>query len=228
MTQPTNTEAVAELLAVRDRYTMACPDKPHSAFAVITRAADLISAQAERIAALKGEVREWFASADAFRLEARAAEARATAAEAKLAEVGKVLEEARSGLVAYTGVATAETVQRIDAALSSISESKGRSGDQGSVADDRRDAELWRALMRCGRIKMQGSSGVDPLTGKRNGNNVHFGAEFWPERHDQFPHLIDGHDRSTAWGKACLRALAEAVLEHEAASPTPDAGKEGA
>lgn len=79
------------------------------------------------------------------------------------------------------------------------------------------DAKRWQALMRCGRIKMQGSSGVDPHTGERNGNNIHFGAEFWPERHDKFPDLIEGHDISTRWGVACLRALADAILEHEAA-----------
>ncbi|RAK68763.1 hypothetical protein [Phenylobacterium kunshanense] len=79
------------------------------------------------------------------------------------------------------------------------------------------DANRWRALMRCGRIQMQGSSGVDPNTGERNGNNVHFGAEFWPERHDKYPDLIEGHDRSTAWGKACLVALVDAIMEQEAA-----------
>lgn len=82
-----------------------------------------------------------------------------------------------------------------------------------------RDAERWRALMRCGRIKMQGSSGVDPHTGERNGNNVHFGAEFWPER-GQFPELREKEDRSTKWGIACLRALADAILEEEARAAT--------
>lgn len=78
------------------------------------------------------------------------------------------------------------------------------------------DAERFRALMRCGRIKMQGSSGVDPHTLERNGNNVHFGAEFWPEPpKPEYAHL-GGGDKSTAWGRACLRHLADAVLEHEA------------
>jgi len=79
-----------------------------------------------------------------------------------------------------------------------------------------RDAERFRALMRCGRIKMQGSSGVDPHTGERNGNNVHFGAEFWPEPPRPDVAHLDGGAQSTIWGRACLRALADAILEHEA------------
>ena len=78
---------------------------------------------------------------------------------------------------------------------------------------DRADAELFRALMRCGRIKMQGSSGVNAETGERNGKNVHFGAEFWPE---PIPEGYEEHyGASTKWGRACLRALAEAILEEE-------------
>lgn len=80
----------------------------------------------------------------------------------------------------------------------------------------RADAERFRALMRCGRIKMQGSSGVDPHTLERNGNGVHFGAEFWPEPpKPEYAHL-DGGERSTKWGRACLKALADAILEYEA------------
>lgn len=83
-----------------------------------------------------------------------------------------------------------------------------------------KDAARWRALMRCGRIKMQGSSGVDPHTGERNGNNVHFGAEFWPEHlpadyREKFPAEAANYDRNTKWGVACLVALADAVLELE-------------
>jgi hypothetical protein len=77
------------------------------------------------------------------------------------------------------------------------------------------DAARFQALMRCGRIEMQGSSGVDPHTGERNGNNVHFGAEFWPEPIE--PEWEATYRVGTTWGRACLRALADAILEHEAA-----------
>ncbi len=88
-----------------------------------------------------------------------------------------------------------------------------------------RDAARFQALMRCGRIKMQGSSGVDPHTGERNGNNVHFGAEFWPEPpKPEYAHL-DGGERSTLWGRACLRALADAILEQEARAALNQKGK---
>lgn len=80
--------------------------------------------------------------------------------------------------------------------------------------DVERDAARFRALMRCGRIKMQGSSGVDPHTGERNGSNVHFGAEFWPE--PASPEFTEHYAKGTAWGRACLRHLADAILEHEA------------
>lgn len=89
--------------------------------------------------------------------------------------------------------------------------------------DAKTDAERFRALMRCGRISMQGSAGVDPHSLERNGNNVHFGAEFWPEplpddyRRDH-PESAAKYDASTAWGRACLMHLADAILEHEAAS----------
>jgi hypothetical protein len=84
------------------------------------------------------------------------------------------------------------------------------------------DAARWRALMRCGRIKMQGSAGVDPHTGERTESPVHFGAEFWPEPLDaemaaEHPEMAGRYRKSTAWGIACLTALADAILEHEAA-----------
>lgn len=92
---------------------------------------------------------------------------------------------------------------------------------------EKQDAERFRALMRCGRIKMQGSSGVDPHTGERNGNNVHFGAEFWPEPIE--PEWEDTYRAGTTWGRACLKALADAILEQEAALRTePTGGGEGA
>lgn len=84
-----------------------------------------------------------------------------------------------------------------------------------AAADLVRDAERFRALMRCGRIKMQGSAGVDPHTlERRNGSNVHFGAEFWPE---PIPKGFEEHyEKSTLWGRACIMALADAIIEQEA------------
>jgi len=84
-----------------------------------------------------------------------------------------------------------------------------------------RDALRWRALMRCPQIKMQGSAGVDPHTGERTGGNVHFGAEFWPDpQGEDFrannPKSAEHMDKSTAWGRACLVALADAIVEQEA------------
>lgn len=85
-----------------------------------------------------------------------------------------------------------------------------------------KDAMRFRALMRVGRIKMQGSAGVDPHTlERRNGSNVHFGAEFWPEPlpqsyRDEHPAEAANYDKQTMWGTACLRALADAVIEQEA------------
>lgn len=88
------------------------------------------------------------------------------------------------------------------------------------------DAARFQALMRCGRIKMQGSSGVDPHTGERNGNNVHFGAEFWPEPIE--PEWEETYRTGTTWGRACLRALADAILEQEArAALTPPPERQG-
>ncbi|MNT97104.1 hypothetical protein D3C72_2393490 [compost metagenome] len=72
--------------------------------------------------------------------------------------------------------------------------------------------------MRCGRIKMQGSAGVDPKTGQRNGNNVHFGAEFWPEPIQTG--FEEHYEASTVWGRHCIKALADAILEDEARRAT--------
>ncbi|MFA6043597.1 MAG: hypothetical protein WC718_01315 [Phycisphaerales bacterium] len=91
-------------------------------------------------------------------------------------------------------------------------------------SDDSLDAQRWRALMRCGRIKMQGSAGVDPHTGeRRNGSNVHFGAEFWPEPLEPryraaYPESAAKYDEGTKWGLACLTALADELIELEARS----------
>ena len=81
------------------------------------------------------------------------------------------------------------------------------------------DAERFRALMRCPWISMQGAAGVHPETGERTGGGVHFGAEFWP--HPPSPEFVGHYAKSTAWGRACLRALADAILEHEALSKEP-------
>lgn len=107
----------------------------------------------------------------------------------------------------------------------SVRKSLDRYREEGrQSAGDRQmetDARRFRALMRCGRISMQGSSGVDPHTGERNGNNIHFGAEFWPE--PAGPEFAEHYAKSTAWGRACLRHLADAILEHEAALLSPQA-----
>lgn len=75
------------------------------------------------------------------------------------------------------------------------------------------DGELFRALMRCPRIKMQGSAGVDPHTGElkypEHPGSVHFGAEFWTTGEPQ-------NDVSTVWGRHALRALAMDILAAEA------------
>lgn len=80
----------------------------------------------------------------------------------------------------------------------------------------REDAARFRALMRCGRIKMQGSAGVNYQTGERTypdqPGSVHFGAEFWVQPE---PRTSNG----TEWGRYCLRALADDILAFEAAAP---------
>jgi hypothetical protein len=94
------------------------------------------------------------------------------------------------------------------------------------------DAARFRALMRCGRIKMQGSAGVDPHTGERRpGSSVHFGAELWPEYlpqdyRDKHPEEAANYDRNTRWGIACIKALADAIIERDG-SALPVVGGEG-
>lgn len=88
-----------------------------------------------------------------------------------------------------------------------------------NVAKDvKEDAARFQALMRCGRIKPQGSAGVDPKTGERTypsePGSVHFGAEFWVQ-----PEEITS--RMTIWGRHCLRALADDILAFEAAAKGP-------
>ncbi len=84
----------------------------------------------------------------------------------------------------------------------------------------REDAARFQALMRCGRIKPQGSCGVDPITGERRypetPGAVHFGAEFWVQPEPE-------PSQFTTWGRHCLRALADDILAYEAARPTAPA-----
>lgn len=61
---------------------------------------------------------------------------------------------------------------------------------------------------------MQGSAGVNPNTGARERETVHFGAEFWS--FPPSPDFVDHYAKSTAWGRSCLLALADAILEREA------------
>jgi hypothetical protein len=87
-----------------------------------------------------------------------------------------------------------------------------------------KDAMRFRALMRCGRIKVWGSAGVDPNTlERREGTNVHFGAEFWPgplpqDYREGHPEETARYDHHTAWGRLCIEALADAIIELEAKS----------
>lgn len=81
------------------------------------------------------------------------------------------------------------------------------------MAVDAQDAARWRALMRTPRIKMQGSAGVDPHNGqRREGTYVHFGAEFWSIG---APH--ESGQCEPTWGRHCLTALADALIEGETA-----------
>jgi hypothetical protein len=77
-----------------------------------------------------------------------------------------------------------------------------------------KDAARFQALMRCGRIKPQGSAGVDTKTGERTypdePGSVHFGAEFWVQPEERSSNL-------TIWGRHCLSALADDILAYEAA-----------
>lgn len=87
--------------------------------------------------------------------------------------------------------------------------------EAATAADIAQDAARFRALMRCGRIKPQGSAGVDPKTGARTypeqPGAVHFGAEFWVQPEDAPSNM-------TVWGRHCLRALADDILAFELAT----------
>lgn len=91
----------------------------------------------------------------------------------------------------------------------------------------RKDAERFRALMRCPRIKMQGSAGVDPKTGDikypDKPGSVHFGAEFWttPSRDrltGEVKIFSDCTREQTQWGHHALAALADDILAVEKAT----------
>ena len=91
-----------------------------------------------------------------------------------------------------------------------------------TAENDAQDAARFRALMRCGRIKPQGSCGVNPITGHRtypeDPGTVHFGAEFWVQ-----PEATPSN--ATIWGRHCLRALADDILAYEAVQPAKIVGE---
>lgn len=71
----------------------------------------------------------------------------------------------------------------------------------------REDAENWRALMSCPRIRPYGWAGLDAEMQPR-GDGVHFGADFWsigPVQDEQ------SGPKSTATGTALLKALASDI-----------------
>jgi hypothetical protein len=127
----------------------------------------------------------------------------------------------RENLTAYGEWASALywIIENQDALVSALSNPPAQPGWR----DMERDAERWNALLRCARIRMQGSSGFDPKTGERREYNnatgetepsdkgwVHFGAEFWS--------VYPGHedeDKATRWGTLALIALADDVLLKE-------------
>ncbi|MCJ2009764.1 hypothetical protein [Methylobacterium sp. J-092] len=91
-------------------------------------------------------------------------------------------------------------------------------------AGDALDAARFRALTQHGRIRMQGSCGVNSETGAlhypETPGSVHFGAEFWPQDPAQ-------PDHETVWGHHCLRALADDILTLQAVRPAPSPAKGG-
>lgn len=123
-----------------------------------------------------------------------------------------------------------ELRKRAEAAEASAAHLRAENANlRDRVREAEKDADHFRALMRCGRIKMQGSAGVDTKTGERtyaeHPGAVHFGAEFWVQPEDKPSNL-------TTWGRHCLRALAEDILAYEAAKAAPlpdtDTGGKGA
>jgi hypothetical protein len=88
-----------------------------------------------------------------------------------------------------------------------------------TVADDREDAERWRALLRCPRVRMWGSAGFDRDTGNRRpedeGNWVHFGGEFWSE-YRMSEEQVAQTAPANEWSRRALTALADRIRENEA------------
>lgn len=99
------------------------------------------------------------------------------------------------------------------------------------------DAERWQALLRCARIRMQGSAGIDPVTGERREYSnetgeytygdtsgwVHFGAEFW----SIYPSYVESktqeeRDAENLWGRNALIALADDVILKERQMAKPE------
>lgn len=96
------------------------------------------------------------------------------------------------------------------------------------------DADRWRALLRCARIRMFGSAGVNPKTGEREQYSnatqkmektsdgwVHFGAEFW----SVYPGA-ENYDGTNEWGVHALTALADDVMLKERAALSAPKGDE--
>lgn len=118
--------------------------------------------------------------------------------------------------------ALAQDIQRVDGS-NTIDAGRLAEALMPFLSKASRDAERWNALLRCARIRMFGSAGFDPETGKRREYSnelgefydssdgwVHFGAEFWS--------VYPGHedaDRANRWGTRALIALADDVLLKE-------------
>jgi hypothetical protein len=80
------------------------------------------------------------------------------------------------------------------------------------------DAQRFRALLRCGRIRMFGVANVDSENGEFKDPNdwVHFGAEFW-SIYPQGTLKEDPENKHdlNRWGNLALMALADHVLHVE-------------
>jgi hypothetical protein len=83
---------------------------------------------------------------------------------------------------------------------------------------DYEDAEKWRALLRCGRIRMFGSANVDTKTGEVQNRDdwVHFGAEFWSHYpQGSLAENPENKDDPKRWGNLALMALVDQILYRE-------------
>lgn len=93
-----------------------------------------------------------------------------------------------------------------------------------TASGDARDAARWRALLEGGRVRMLGSANVDHTGEKpaREGEWIHFGAEFWSEYPGHEQAEFDRADRvSRTWFKHAVTTLADRLLD------TPPAGDGG-